>query len=157
MHMNHPDLIKADVAVHWLTIAALETDAAELMQAIQSGTDQTNDPILEIRQLIAKGELEYALQKLIFLSEQEPPNIEALTRLAWLYEAGLGVDQDIGRAAELFKRAAEEGNAEAQYAISVMYETGIGQKQDRVQAEYWLEKSAKQSYQPAVDKLSSPK
>lgn len=159
MHMNYPDLVARDVAEHWLTIAALDgdSDAAELLQAIQSGENPSDDPMLGIRQLIAKGLVEEALQKLIELSNTQPPNLEAVTRLAWLYEAGLGVEQDIEQAGKLFKLAAEAGNAEAQYSVSVMYETGVGQIQDRSQSQYWLEQSAKQDYQPAVDKLTALK
>lgn len=155
MHMNHPDLVDADVATHWLTIAALDgdTDAANLLKSINLGADASSDPILKVRQLIAKGEVDQALTLLTTMTEATPPNVEAITRLAWLYETGLGVEQDIDHAGELFKRAAEMGNAEAQYALSVMYETGVGQPKDTAQSLYWLRQSAEQHYQPAVEKV----
>lgn len=156
MHLNHPDMISADTALHWLTIAALDgdTDAAALIESIQTGHPTEGDAMLTVRQLIAKGELDEALSKLIELSEMDPPNLVAITRLAWLYEAGLGVEQDISRAGELFQVAAEGGDAEAQYALSVMYETGVGRPKNSDTSMHWLRMSAEQHYQPAVTKLA---
>lgn len=155
MHTNHPELVDADVATHWLTIAALDgdSDAANLLNSINLGADSLSDPILRVRQLIAKGDVDQALTLLMSMTEDDPPNVEAMTRLAWLYETGLGVEQDIDHAGALFKRAAEMGNAEAQYALSVMYETGVGQPKDRPKSLYWLRQSANQDYQPAVEKV----
>ncbi|WP_461516625.1 tetratricopeptide repeat protein [Porticoccus sp.] len=155
MHMNHPELVSAETATHWLTIAALDgdEDAADMLKSINLGDDAEDDPILKVRQLIAIGEVDQARELLIEMSEASPPDYVAMTRLAWLYETGLGVEQDIHRAGELFKIAAEGGNAEAQYALSVMYETGVGQLKDTDLAQYWLQQSAKQHYQLAVEKV----
>ncbi|WP_461518972.1 tetratricopeptide repeat protein [Porticoccus sp.] len=155
IHMNHPDLVSAEIATHWLTIAALDgdEDAADMLKSINLGDDAEDDPILKVRQLIARGEVDQARELLIEMAEASPPDYVAMTRLAWLYETGLGVEQDINRAGELFKIAAEGGNAEAQYALSVMYETGVGQLKDTDLSQYWLQQSAKQHYQPAVEKV----
>lgn len=157
MHMNHPDLVSAETATHWLTIAALDgdEDAADMLKSINTGGTAADSPMLKVRQLIAKGDVDQARELLIDMAEATPPNYEAVTRLAWLYETGLGVEQDIDRAGELFKVAAEAGNAEAQYALSVMYETGVGQPQDTVQSLHWLQLSASQQYQPAVEKIAT--
>ncbi|WP_461482219.1 tetratricopeptide repeat protein [Porticoccus sp.] len=156
MHTNHPDLVSAEMATHWLTVAALDgdEDAAKLLESINLGADASLDPMFRVRQLIAKGELEQAREQLIEMSHATPPDYVAITRLAWLYETGLGVEQDIERAGELFERAARGGNAEAQYALSVMYETGVGRPQDRAQSLHWLQQSVSQGYQPAVEKLN---
>jgi len=154
MHMNHPELVNAEIATHWLTIAALDgdEDAADMLKSINMGGAAEDSPMLKVRQLIAKGEVDQARELLIEMAEATPPNYEAVTRLAWLYETGLGVEQDIDRAGELFKVAAEAGNAEAQYALSVMYETGVGQPMDKAQSRHWLQLSADQNYQPALEK-----
>lgn len=154
MHLNHPELVSAETATHWLTIAALDgdEDAAEMLKSINLGTDSAG-PMLKVRQLIARGEVDQARDLLMDLAGATPPDYEAVTRLAWLYETGLGLEQDIDRAGELFTVAAEGGNAEAQYALSVMYETGVGRKKDPARSHYWLQLSASQHYQPAVDKL----
>jgi TPR repeat protein len=44
-------------------------------------------------------------------AEQEDPNAE--NQLGWLYENGLGVPKDTKKAAELYRKAAENGNVEA--------------------------------------------
>ncbi|MEZ5529770.1 MAG: tetratricopeptide repeat protein [Porticoccaceae bacterium] len=154
MHLNHPELVSAETATHWLTIAALDgdEDAVEMLKSINLGTARAG-PMLEVRQLIARGEVDPARDLLVELAGATPPDYEAVTRLAWLYETGLGVEQDIARAGELFTVAAEGGSAEAQYALSIMYETGVGRPKDSAQSAYWLELSAQQGYQPAVDKM----
>ncbi len=156
MHMNHPELVSAETATHWLTIAALDgdEDASGMLKSISLGGNASDDPMLRVRQLIAKGEVDQARELLIQMAEATPPDYEAVTRLAWLYETGLGVTQDINRAGELFKVAAEAGNAEAQYALSVMYETGVGQPMDKAQSLHWLQLSADQNYQPALEKMA---
>jgi len=154
MHLGHPDKVKDEVALHWLTVAALDgdTDAAELIESIQSGDSVNKDPLLVVRQLLIQGKHQEALDKLKTLTREDPPNYEAITRLAWLYETGLGVEQDITEAGRLFQIAAKGGNAEAQYAIAVMHETGVGQAEDKSLAEYWLNQSAAQGYKPALEK-----
>lgn len=82
-------------------------------------------------------------------------NITARTRLAWMHEAGRGVERNLAEAARLFMRSAEDGDAEAQYAIAVMYRTGKGQPKDREQSMIWLKRAAAQNYQPAQASLAA--
>lgn len=82
-------------------------------------------------------------------------NITARTRLAWMYEAGRGVDRNLDEAARHFMRSAEDGDAEAQYAIAVMYRTGKGQPEDLDRSMRWLERSAAQNYPPAQAALAA--
>ena len=74
----------------------------------------------------------------------------AQTRLAWLYEAGLGVERSLDEAARRFTIAAEAGDAEAQYALAVMFRTGKGQAVDIARSKHWLERAADQRYPPAI-------
>jgi TPR repeat protein len=46
--------------------------------------------------------------------------------LARAYFQGKGVAQDYRKAAELFRRAAQQGNAPAQNDLGVMFESGLG-------------------------------
>ena len=82
-------------------------------------------------------------------------NLIARTRLAWMYEAGRGVERDLVQAAQLFMQSAEAGNAEAQYATAVMYRTGRGQPKDREQSMRWLKRAAEQKYPAAVAALAA--
>ncbi|WP_290698539.1 tetratricopeptide repeat protein [Amphritea sp.] len=141
-------------ADYWLTVAALDgdSDAADLLAGLEN--NDPSDPMSEVQALLINGETEQALERLQILAETTPPNIRAITRLAWLYESGLAVERNIDRAAELFIQAAKAGDAEAQYAISVMYQTGVGKPQDRQQADHWLQRSAAQGFQAALNKLA---
>lgn len=82
-------------------------------------------------------------------------NLAARTRLAWMYEAGRGVERDLGQAAQRFMQAAQAGHAEAQYATAVMYRTGRGQPKDREQSLRWLQRAAEQKYPAAVAALAA--
>jgi hypothetical protein len=61
-----------------------------------------------------------------------------------MYANGEGVKQDYLRAAEWYRKAAEQGLREAQYALGFMYEEGQGLAKDRGQAVRWLELAAAQ-------------
>jgi len=82
-------------------------------------------------------------------------DIKARTRLAWMFEAGRGVERNLDTAAGLFMQAAQAGDAEAQYAIAVMYRTGKGQPRDRAQSLSWLKRSADQHYPAASAALAA--
>lgn len=50
---------------------------------------------------------------------------------------------------------ATEGNREAQYAVGYMYYYGYGVAEDRETGIFWIQKSASQQYQPAIDALTA--
>ncbi len=156
IYLHSAEYQNRDQARHWLTVAALDGDSDAAQQLANLNNDDPADPLSRVESLLVNGDADQALQLLHTLATATPPDNRAITRLAWLYESGLAVEQDITRAAELFAQAAEAGNAEAQYALSVMYQTGVGQPQDSQLAAQWLQRSAAQSYQPALDKLANP-
>ncbi len=49
---------------------------------------------------------------------------------------------------------ASEGNPEAQYAVGYLYYYGYGVAQDTETGTFWIQKSAEQKYQPAVEALA---
>ena len=49
--------------------------------------------------------------------------------------------------------SAYHGNAEAQYAVGYMYFYGYGVPMDRASGKYWITKSARQDYLPAINAL----
>jgi TPR repeat protein len=79
----------------------------------------------------------------------------AQTRLAWMYEAGRGVERSLPEAARRFELAALAGEAEAQYALAVMHRTGRGRERDLAQSLVWLRQAAAQGYPAAVAALVS--
>jgi len=152
MHLAAPELVDREEATRWLAAAALEgdEDAAELLTSMQE--DQP-DPLTEVRVALATGDYGRARELLEPLTQDEGYRDRALTRLGWMYEAGMGVDADLARAADYFTQAAELGNSEAMYAIAVMYLTGRGKPQDTVRGEAWLQRSAALGYPRATGRL----
>ena len=139
-----PDRVQAE---RWLRAAAdagYEDAAAQLSQ-LALGV-KSND-YLSARMLESEGRLADAAS--IYARLSDAGNLRARTRLAWLYEAGRGLERDLERAAELFRSAAEAGDAEAQFALGVMLKTGAGQQMDADEALYWLRRSASQGYPEA--------
>lgn len=70
--------------------------------------------------------------------------IGAQVNLGTMYAYGVGVEQDYAKAAEWFKKAAEQGNAGAQFNLGRMYEVGDGVEQDSVKAADCYKKAAMQ-------------
>jgi len=63
---------------------------------------------------------------------------------------GKGVKKDAKKAAEWYKKAAEQGEPNAQYTLGVCYEQGDGVgKKDHAKAVFWLTKAAAQGNQEA--------
>jgi uncharacterized protein len=66
----------------------------------------------------------------------------ALGRLGFRYENGLGVPQNYVAAADLYRRAAEQGDAFAQSRLGLSYDKGHGVRQDFILAYKWLDLAA---------------
>ena len=66
-------------------------------------------------------------------------NARALGRLGFRYENGLGVPQDYATAADLYRRAAEQGDAFAQARLGLSYDTGHGVPRDFILSYKWLD------------------
>jgi TPR repeat protein len=64
--------------------------------------------------------------------------------LAVIYAEGRGVPQDYRKAAEWFRKAAEQGDAFAQSSLAYLYTEGQGVPQDYFQAAEWYKKAALQ-------------
>jgi len=62
--------------------------------------------------------------------------------LAGLYRSGQGVQRDLGMAADLYRRAAEQGSDDGQLNLGRMYAEGVGVPRDLVQAYVWLSLAA---------------
>ncbi len=77
-----------------------------------------------------------------FLSGAEAGYVAAQYNLALMYRRGLGVPQDLAKAAEWYLRTARQGDARAQLAIGLMYAEGLGVPEDCVQAHMWCNLSS---------------
>lgn len=80
-------------------------------------------------------------------------NAEALFNLGVFYTEGMGVDQDLEKAADFFYRAARRRHAEAQYAYGDFCAQGIGMEQDMEKAVRWFRESAEQGHVEAMFRL----
>lgn len=146
--------VRADAleAERWLYAAAIAGDREAA--ALLAGESQVSasSQLARIERELRAGNSEQALLALQALAASGQP--QAMTRLAWLYEAGIGVSRDLAQAAALFRQAAERGEAQAQYALAVMLMTGAGQPVNPQQARYWLRQAADQGHQRAARALS---
>ena len=70
-----------------------------------------------------------------------------------MYYKGDGAPQDYTKAAEWYRKAAEQGHADAQFMLGLMYEYGRGLPKDYVQAADWYRKSAEQGNNFAQNNL----
>lgn len=80
-------------------------------------------------------------------------NAEALFNLGVFYTEGLGVDQDLPKAAEYFYRAARRHHAEARYAYADFCAQGMGVDQDLEKAVKWFTAAAEQGHVEAMFRL----
>ena len=72
-----------------------------------------------------------------------------------MYAQGKGVPQDYAKAAEWYRKAAEQGVAAAQYNLGVIYANGQGVPQNITEARKWFEKAAEQDVGLAEDSLGT--
>lgn len=143
-----------DKARHFLSLATEhgDRDAAERLASL----DQPNRPPTEFeRAELLSSAGKHAEAAVLYKKLADAGDVTARTRLAWMFEAGRGVERSLDEAARLFMQSAQAGDAEAQYAIAVMYRTGKGQVKDREQSLNWLRKAAGQGYPAAVAALTA--
>lgn len=98
---------------------------------------------------------EHARAAELYRELAEAGDRRAQTRLAWMFEAGRGVDRSLPEAARRFELAARDGEPEAQYALAVMHRTGQGRERNLAQSLAWLRLAAAQGYPAAVAALAS--
>lgn len=145
------DLAKAR---QYLSLAAAHGDKDAIARL--ASLDQPERPLSEFEEAeILASTGRHAEAAVLYRRTADSGNLAARTRLAWMYEAGRGVERDLAQAAQLFMQAAEGGHAEAQYATAVMYRTGRGQPKDGEQSLRWLRRAAGQQYPAAVAALAA--
>jgi TPR repeat protein len=85
-------------------------------------------------------------------------NALAINNLAYMYDQGLGVNQDRQKARQLYLKSANLGEAQAMYNLGLMYGSGQLGKQDPINACAWTFRALKYSsgtnsfeYKPASE------
>ncbi len=141
-------------ARHYLSLAAKSGDRdAAARLALLENPGRPESPFEQAEMLASAGRQSEAAA--IYQKLAESGDAHAQARLAWMYEAGQGVERDLDEAGRRFLQAGQAGDAEAQYALAVMFKTGKGQPLDGDQATQWLQRSAAQKYPPAVAALAA--
>jgi uncharacterized protein len=138
----------------YLTLAAQggDRDALATLATLGQSPGQLS-PYQRAEWLSASGQHGTAAQ--LYRELAEAGDRRAQTRLAWMFEAGRGVDRSLPEAARRFELAARAGEAEAQYALAVMHRTGQGRERNLAQSLVWLRLAAAQGYPAAVAALAS--
>lgn len=75
---------------------------------------------------------------------------QALLILGSMYKSGLGYEQDLVKAVELYEKSSDLGNAIAAYDVAYAYLNGNGVEQDYSKAMEWYQKAAECDYSPAM-------
>lgn len=81
-------------------------------------------------------------------------NGPSYTMLGQLYEQGLGVPQDLSKAADYYAKGAALGDVDSQFSIGVMLAAGQGIKKNKSQAVQFFELAAKKNHPIALYNLA---
>jgi TPR repeat protein len=143
-------------AKRWLTEAAVggDKDSIEMLKILSGASNSQRDEAF-LRAETAHASGDYLQAANIWQRLADDNDIVSRTRLAWLYEKGLGVKRDLKHAAKLFRQSAIDGDADAQYALAVMLQTGKGQVQDIKESKLWLQSAADLGHQAAALALTN--
>jgi len=74
-------------------------------------------------------------------------------KLGRSYEFAIASNASPAKAAECYRKAAEQGLAQAQYHLARLYFAGEGVRRDNKEALYWLHRAAEQRYSLAENRL----
>jgi TPR repeat protein len=96
-----------------------------------------------------KGHFDAAHEEWLPLAELG--DAEAQFNMGVMYDEGAGVQQDLAKAAEWYKKAAEQGFVDAQANLGMMYYHGQGVPCDHKSAVDWLQMAADQGDAEAYD------
>lgn len=138
-----------------LDSALLWIDRAQSFSQYASAFNLAGDIEMEIaNESNESGNYMYALARQYYKYAARLGNGEGYKNLGVMYEEGLGMPQSVNEAFKCYKRAAELGNAQGQYYLATMYANGKGAPCDKQIARRWLEQSASQGHQEALDMLN---
>jgi TPR repeat protein len=75
---------------------------------------------------------------------------EAQYNLGVMYDEGAGMGQDLAKAADWYRKAADQGFVDAQINLGMMYYHGQGFTRDHAEAAKWFKRAASQGDQEAA-------
>lgn len=100
-----------------------------------------------------RGDNDTAFRLVLPLAEEGHPDAQGF--LGYMYDHGLGVAADIGKAVHWYRLAAEQGNAGAQTNLCASYANGYGVALDLKKAAHWCRLAAQQGYDGAQYNLGA--
>ncbi|MGD9852168.1 MAG: tetratricopeptide repeat protein [Nitrospirales bacterium] len=77
----------------------------------------------------------------------------ANNRLGWAYEKGVGVERDLRRAADYYRRSAENGYMHGQFNYASVLEHGIGVERNEAESLRWYRRAEQSGNQDASAKV----
>ena len=113
--------------------------------------DDVNEEADEGVEALQRGDMGTAVSRLQRAADLGHAGAQSV--LGYLYQKGLGVDQDHVRAAELYRLAADQGHPAAQTNLAVMLERGMGVTQDEPEAVRLYRLAADQGRPVAMNNL----
>lgn len=137
--------------VPMLLVAPALVAGLELYRHRRAGRPDRDRYALGVKAL-ERREYQEALKHLTPLADKN--DTRALFTLAQLHATAHGALRDEGRAAELYRRAAERGHAGAQYALGTFYSDGRGVQKNSPAAAEWYEKAAEAGLPEAANSLA---
>ena len=75
---------------------------------------------------------------------------DAMYHIGWMYNGGLGVEQNYTLALEWYEKAATMSHSDAMLSIGDLYNGGLGVEKNNTLALEWYEKAANLGYAPAM-------
>lgn len=63
-----------------------------------------------------------------------------------MYRDGIGIEPNIGKAIEWYRKAARQGNSVAQYQLGMIYSDSDNRYRDHDEAYYWMKNAAENGY-----------
>ena len=122
-------------------VAAVGIDL-KLEAPISAPAPSSTGTIDEAKRALAGGH--FVVAAAIFTRLAEEGNADAQAYIGYLYHKGKGVEADLGKAVDWYRRAAAKGNRDAQYNLALAYAFGEGVAQDDAEAVMWYRRAAEQ-------------
>jgi len=112
-----------------------------MCRAADSSLASIHELFEEAGQLHSRGVFSEAVTLLVEILDVDPDYAKAAHSLGFLYAKGQGVEQDLGKAKDLYECARRAGCERSTTNLGCMYENGVGVKRDLVKAKELYEEA----------------
>ena len=133
--------IRAIVSAFWAGLAVASMSTVALIS-----TSNAADFVLGL-QAFDKGNYDRAFREWFPLALEGNP--DAQFNIGFLFENGLGIEENPSEAATWYRRAAVTGIADAQHNLGSLYSSGKGVERDLDQAAHWFFEAARRGHPEA--------